>query len=162
MKKTVSNKKKKNNAVLIIIMAAILLIVLGLFARNLIIDSDSVDNNLVQVPRIVVSVKSSEDDSNHTLKADFYIDAEETEQLSSNKVHEAIMSVLQGIDYNELTEKDSLKNINKLVKDKLNEVYPDANIKNVYAKNFVTDIPIYEPTTGGNSVNDKLKQFEVK
>lgn len=162
MKQNVSNKKKKNNSVLIIVIVAIFLIILALFARKLIIDSNSVTNNLVEVPRVIVSVKSSKDDSNHTLSADFYIDAEKTEQLSSGKVQEAIMSVFQDIDYSQLTEKDSLKMVDKLVRDKLNELYPDANIKNVYAKNFITDDKIPESSTGGNSVNDKLKKFEVK
>lgn len=162
MKQNVSNQKKKNKAVLIIIIVAILLIILALFARKLIIESNSVNNNLVEVPRVIVSVKSSKDDSNHVLSADFYIDAEKTEQLSSSKVQEAIMSVFQDMDYSQLTNKNSLKIVDNLIKDKLNEVYPDANIKNVYAKNFMTDFKIPEATTRGNSVNDKLKQFEVK
>jgi len=149
--------KNQNNTTIIIICIAVLLAVAAFFSRDFILN-DNIKTKLLKVPRVNVSLSSTKDGEEHDLSADFYIDTEE--ELSADEVKDVITSVVKNIDYDLLTQKDSLKEVNNLIKEKLIEKYPDANIKNVYAKNFLTDYPLTESTK--SSINNRLKDFQIK
>lgn len=158
MEKGKSNKNQKNNTTVIIICLAVLLAVAAFFSRGLILESN-IETELIEVPRVKVSLSSSKDGEEHDLSADFFVDADV--ELSATEVEEVIISVVKDIDYNLLTQKDSLKEVNNLIKDKLIQKYPDANVKNVYAKNFLTDYPLTE-STNSKSIDNRLKDFQIE
>jgi len=149
--------KSQKNTTIVIICIAILLAVAAFFSRDFILNNN-IETKFLKVPRVNVSLSSTKDGEEHDLSADFYIDTEE--ELSADEVKDVITSVVKNIDYDLLTQKDSLKEVNNLIKEKLIEKYPDANIKNVYAKNFLTDYPLTESTKG--SINNRLKDFQIK
>ncbi len=149
--------KNQKNTTIVIICIAILLAVAAFFSRDFILNNN-IETKFLKVPRVNVSLSSTKDGEEHDLSADFYIDTEE--ELSADEVKDVITSVVKNIDYDLLTQKDSLKEVNNLIKEKLIEKYPDANIKNVYAKNFLTDYPLTESTK--SSINNRLKDFQIK
>lgn len=156
------NKKKNNNAI-IIILGLILLLVFGVIIRSATsLEKVIINKDMVEIPRINVSLQSSVNNNTHNLTADFYIDVPKKSKdiVSTSQLKTDITQILKNMDFESLNETDSLTEVSSKIKTELLKLYPNLDINGIYASNFVLDYSI-EKTTN-NSVDKRLKRFEIE
>lgn len=159
------NKKKsankKNSVIIIIILIAALLVVSALFTVKNIYYNPNV-KNMVEIPKLETYIKSSNDNSNHHLVAEFHVEmSNKSEQkISSSQIHGSMLKILQDTDYDSLKEKGGLDMLIKTMKEELGKLYPDIYIDNIYVKNFLTDFSLPE-SSSNNSKDERIKMFQI-
>lgn len=148
MIKSKQTKQNEMYAILIVIIAIILIISALVFNYNPKSAKSATNADYTQIPTIYIPLNSS-DGSLHNLSAEFYIDIpEETrEKASVEDIKATISNILENSSYEALSQKDIISTITEEIKDKLQNSYPDLNIKDIYVENFLIDFTLSEPTT---------------
>lgn len=157
------NKKKsanKKNSVIIIMIAALLVIFALFTVNNIYYNPDS--KNIVEIPVFQTYIKSSNDNSNHHLVAEFHIEVSDKskEKISVFTMHSSILKILQNTNYDSLKEKGGLDKLIKTMEEELEKLYPDIYINNIYVKNFLTDFSLPE-SSRNNSKDERIKMFQI-
>lgn len=152
--------KKNLNAIIIICTVAIFLILGAILTNGFQIqNTQTLNKDMIEIPRIYASVQSENGDT-HNITADFYVNSKDKSSLTAEQLQTVISKTIQETDYEAIHKKDGLKELTSAIQENLNQMYPDSEVKGVYADTFIIDYKLPESTE--TSLEKTLKGLQFK